>query len=80
MTSVAGNEALSEQNGVATLSALQTLPATVARDRQLYDLARRNKPISRLPSEADDGSRTRDLRLGKPTLYQLSYVRDVQQT
>ena len=24
---------------------------------------------------ADDGSRTRDLRLGKPTLYQLSYVR-----
>src|SRR5437764_13895136 len=26
---------------------------------------------------ADDGSRTRDLRLGKPTLYQLSYVRAV---
>src|SRR4051812_19685024 len=26
-------------------------------------------------SEADDGSRTRDLRLGKPTLYLLSYVR-----
>jgi hypothetical protein len=26
-------------------------------------------------SKADDGSRTRDLRLGKPTLYQLSYVR-----
>ena len=25
---------------------------------------------------ADDGARTRDLRLGKPTLYQLSYVRD----
>jgi cytochrome c-type biogenesis protein CcmH len=25
--------------------------------------------------EADDGSRTRDLRLGKPTLYRLSYVR-----
>src|ERR1035438_5765400 len=25
--------------------------------------------------EADDGARTRDLRLGKPTLYQLSYVR-----
>src|SRR5262249_40965956 len=24
---------------------------------------------------ADDGARTRDLRLGKPTLYQLSYVR-----
>jgi hypothetical protein len=27
------------------------------------------------PVKADDGSRTRDLRLGKPTLYQLSYVR-----
>ena len=25
--------------------------------------------------EADDGGRTRDLRLGKPMLYQLSYVR-----
>ena len=25
--------------------------------------------------KADDGLRTRDLRLGKPTLYQLSYVR-----
>jgi hypothetical protein len=25
---------------------------------------------------ADDGARTRDLRLGKPTLYQLSYVRE----
>jgi hypothetical protein len=25
--------------------------------------------------QADDGPRTRDLRLGKPTLYQLSYVR-----
>jgi len=25
--------------------------------------------------EADDGSRTRDLQLGKLTLYQLSYVR-----
>ena len=27
------------------------------------------------PEEADDGFRTRDLRLGKPTLYRLSYVR-----
>src|SRR4051812_50184955 len=26
-------------------------------------------------SEAGDGGRTRDLRLGKPTLYQLSYTR-----
>ena len=30
------------------------------------------KPFAR----ADDGSRTRDLRLGKPTLYRLSYVRE----
>jgi hypothetical protein len=29
-------------------------------------------------SEADDGGRTRDLRLGKPTLYQLSYVRELR--
>jgi hypothetical protein len=28
--------------------------------------------------KADDGSRTRDLRLGKPTLYQLSYVRKMR--
>jgi hypothetical protein len=33
-------------------------------------------PIYREKGEADDGGRTRDLRLGKPTLYQLSYVRD----
>ncbi len=26
-------------------------------------------------SGADDGARTRDLRLGKATLYQLSYIR-----
>ena len=39
--------------------------------------------VSARPCEAvkaDDGSRTRDLRLGKPTLYQLSYVRAVQTT
>src|ERR1051325_5845061 len=28
-----------------------------------------------LPREADDGARTRDTWLGKPVLYQLSYVR-----
>jgi hypothetical protein len=33
------------------------------------------RPDLALGSQADDGSRTRDLRLGKPTLYQLSYVR-----
>ena len=31
--------------------------------------------VAGLPRRADDGSRTHDLRLGKPTLYQLSYVR-----
>jgi hypothetical protein len=43
---------------------------------------RRARPTrERKPAEAgfsfraDDGSRTRGLRLGKPTLYQLSYVR-----
>jgi hypothetical protein len=35
----------------------------------------RKDAISRPFGEADDGVRTRDLRLGKPTLYQLSYVR-----
>jgi hypothetical protein len=30
-------------------------------------------------TKADDGPRTRDLWLGKPTLYQLSYVREVAQ-
>ena len=28
-----------------------------------------------MPERADDGSRTRDLELGKLALYQLSYVR-----
>lgn len=28
---------------------------------------------------ADDGARTRDLRLGKATLYQLSYIRNGKQ-
>ena len=33
-------------------------------------------PETRINAEADDGGRTRDLRLGKPALYQLSYVRE----
>src|SRR3954451_1464308 len=37
--------------------------------------AGRQAKLSRSRGEADDGPRTRDLRLGKPTLYQLSYVR-----
>jgi hypothetical protein len=32
-------------------------------------------PNKRDPKKADDGSRTRDLELGKLALYQLSYVR-----
>src|SRR5436853_6626234 len=35
----------------------------------------KNPALAGLSYEADDGPRTRDLRLGKPTLYQLSYVR-----
>jgi hypothetical protein len=31
--------------------------------------------VCSISPEADDGPRTRDLWLGKPTLYQLSYVR-----
>jgi hypothetical protein len=38
-----------------------------------YD--QRSAAIAAKTSEADDGGRTRDLRLGKPTLCQLSYVR-----
>jgi hypothetical protein len=34
-----------------------------------------NARVSAQPSEADDGARTRDPWLGKPMLYQLSYVR-----
>ena len=30
----------------------------------------------RLETEAGEGTRTLDLRLGKPTLYQLSYARE----
>src|SRR5436853_2763604 len=37
----------------------------------------KNPALAGLSHEADDGPRTRDLRLGKPTLYQLSYVRAV---
>jgi hypothetical protein len=37
--------------------------------------AAQTRRASGFSEEADDGSRTRDLRLGKPTLYQLSYVR-----
>src|SRR4051794_6024363 len=35
----------------------------------------RSTVLAGLLERADDGGRTRDLRLGKPTLYQLSYVR-----
>jgi hypothetical protein len=32
-------------------------------------------PQTRMNTEADDGTRTHDTWLGKPVLYQLSYVR-----
>ena len=53
------------------LLALEGVKKTIAGRRRLPDMA----CLSGKPGEADDGSRTRDLRLGKPTLYQLSYVR-----
>jgi hypothetical protein len=45
-------------------------PANFATHR--YKVKRLN---CREKAEADDEARTRDLRLGKPTLYQLSYIR-----
>ena len=36
------------------------------------------KAPNRIGMQADDGGRTRDLRLGKPALCQLSYVRAVE--
>jgi hypothetical protein len=52
---------------------------TVARDRcplrSRAVLPREKARITGPFYQADDGARTRDLRLGKPTLYQLSYVR-----
>ena len=60
----------------------RTRTQTVARDScpQPPNSATRNqkRPNFLAFLQADDGSRTRDLRLGKPTLYQLSYVRDVR--
>jgi hypothetical protein len=38
---------------------------------------RQKPPITRLFREADDGTRTHDTWLGKPVLYQLSYVREI---
>src|SRR4051794_1555573 len=54
-----------------------SLPGTVARSLVALERKRRNVDLQVFP-KADDGSRTRDLRLGKPTLYQLSYVRAVR--
>src|SRR5204862_8183159 len=65
------------QRPVATTAA----PLTVARDGcpppRPKSPRTRKMPASRPFLQADDGSRTRDLRLGKPTLYRLSYVRAV---
>ena len=62
--------AVSDQN-----DASGPLPATVARYRPILTQETEKPGFPGLSSKADDGSRTRDLRLGKPTLYQLSYVR-----
>jgi hypothetical protein len=51
---------------------------TRTRIREAYRLEPRRFPwLCREISEADDGSRTRDLELGKLALYQLSYVRAI---
>src|SRR5205807_1973786 len=54
-------------------------PYIVARDGCPQCIARSHANRSprdfRVFLQADDGARTRDLRLGKPTLYQLSYIR-----
>ena len=73
-------QAVSEQND-ASEEVLGSSPVstTVARS----GCPRPHPPTTRHPEatdtrdflQADDGSRTRDLRLGKPTLYRLSYVR-----
>ena len=47
----------------------------VTREAPSGSLALGRAPFAGRSWEADDGLRTRDLRLGKPTLYQLSYVR-----
>src|SRR5436305_2784107 len=59
---------------VSRLFALSFAPFQADRRRRVSQTT--PKPVfADLLYEADDGSRTRDLRLGKPTLYQLSYVR-----
>jgi hypothetical protein len=69
-----------ERNGVRTdgnmagarIEVVAELATLIARGELEIPIA----PAKRCqPRKADDGSRTRDLRLGKPTLYQLSYVR-----
>jgi hypothetical protein len=57
-------------------SASSTVVAAVARSAQLVSTVTSSAIVGtgRFP-KADDGPRTRDLWLGKPTLYQLSYVR-----
>jgi hypothetical protein len=44
-------------------------------DRRVVAPPARTTRLAGTTRQADDGARTRDLRLGKPTLYQLSYVR-----
>ncbi len=61
-------------------SAQETAPSSPRRERKCGSSPMATPPGAAsgdgcAPQQADDGGRTRDLRLGKPTLYQLSYVR-----
>jgi hypothetical protein len=57
-----------------------TTHAWPCREQSPRKVARSGPRLDKTPGnsgfpEADDEARTRDLRLGKPTLYQLSYIR-----
>ncbi len=62
---------------VATTALCSTPPllGSPAASAGFLSAVARKARVAGIPLEADDGARTRDLRLGKPTLYQLSYIR-----
>jgi hypothetical protein len=51
------------------------LAEPLAADASVAYSGKEKGPVSRAFLKADDGARTRDPWLGKPMLYQLSYVR-----
>jgi hypothetical protein len=62
------------RNVLAALLALLAAPIAVCGLRTVQPRNGKSPPVEGF-SEAGDGGRTRDLRLGKPTLCQLSYTR-----